>query len=254
MTHPTVNAPAPFVYAGGAVRLMATHEAGHAVVHLLLGQHVIECGIEAVDDDEFEIATGSTTFSGINTTELAELVATAAGEIAARRLLEQAGHPNAAAEARSTAEHDLVHTQKLIADTTLPLGIGAALAEQLVTDYWPAIGRVADALCAAPGHRLDGAGVLAAAALADDEFTWYQLRTMAMAAMPQDVGIYAYLTGAGEEDENDRAEFVSLLWIHNLLNTPIAAPRRQVHAEVFRRGMPALKAELEVAQQAGGAR
>jgi len=253
MTDSTVNAAVPFVYAGGAVRLMATHEAGHAVAYLLLGLHVIECGVEVVDDDEFEIAKGSTQFSGINTTELAELVATAAGETAACHLLEEAGHPNAAAEARSTADHDLVHARELIAETTLPLGIGAVLAERLVTDYWLAIGRVADALCAAPGHRLDAAGVLAAAALADDEITWHRLCGMAMAAMPEDVGVYAYLTGAGEEDEDGRGEFVSLLWIHDLLDTPIDAPRRQVHAEVFRRGMPALKAELEAARQSGGA-
>jgi hypothetical protein len=253
MTQPTVNGPVPVVYAGGAARLVATHEAGHAVVNLLLGHHVLTCGFEVVGNgNDTETAEGNTQYYAINATALAELVATAAGETAARHLLEQHGHPDAAAGARATADHDLLHTQQLIAGTTLPLGIGSVLAERLVTDYWPAIGRVADALCAAPGHRLDGAGVLAAAALADDEISWYRLCTLAMAAIPEDPSVHAYLTGPGEQDEENRAEFVSLLWIHDLLDTPIDAPRRQVHAEVFRRGMPALKAELNPARRAGG--
>lgn len=242
---PRVAEPA---YAGDARHLIAAHEAGHAVAHLLLGHHVLGSGFYVVDNgDGTETGHGITRFTALNTSVLADLVATAAGEAAVQVLLSQRGDPDGHAYARATAEHDHVRAKQLADETTLPAHIGHALAAPLVNEHWPAVRRVANTLCRAPGHRLEAADVLEAAALADAEIGWDELCALARSACPGDPGLRAYLTGPGRELEQDRTHLLQLLHAHGLLETPADALRRRIHAETFRRGLPELQAALAAA-------
>lgn len=250
-------ADSPVIYDGDALRLTATHEAGHAVAYLLLGHHIITTGCDIIDNGNgTETTDGLTRNVALNATALAGLVATAAGEVAARRLLDDKGHSDAALHARATGVHDREYVQWLLAEApSLPAHIGPVVAGWLLAEHWDAVQRLAGAIYEAPNHRLDDDAVLTAAALGNTELTWDQLSDMARSAAPGNWGAEAYLFGAGQRDEDDRAEFLTRLRAHNLLTTSPTALRREVHAETYRRGLSALKAELAIANiRSGGAK
>lgn len=238
------------VYDGDARHLIAIHEAGHAVAYLLLGHHVIRTGVNVVNNGNgTETADGLTQNVALSATALAGLVATAAGEVAARRFLDDEGHPDAAMHARDGGVHDREHVQRLLAEApSLPAHIGPALAALLLAEHWDAVQRLARAICEAPGHHLDANGILAAAALGDVEVTWEQLSDMARDAAPGSWGVEAYLFGPGRQDEEDRAEFLARLRAYDLLATPATGLRRQVNAEVYDRGFEQLQIELAAAR------
>lgn len=234
-------------YVGDVRHLIAAHEAGHAVAHLLLGHHVLDSGFYVTDNgDDTETAHGGTRFTALNTSVLADLVATAAGEAAVQVLLSRRGDPNSHAYARATAEHDHERAGRLAVEATLPTHIGHMLAAPLVNEHWAAIRRLANALCGAPGHRLGAADVLEAAALADAEIGWDELCALARSACPGDPSLRVYLTGPGRELERDRTRVLQLLHARGLLETPAGALRRRIHAEMFRCG-PELLAALAAA-------
>jgi hypothetical protein len=245
----TATHPAAICYDGDGRYLLAIHEAGHAVTHLLLGHHVPDVEIRVTDHGHTENVRGSTTYTGVEISVLAELVGTAAGEAAQLRFLKQQRHPDAEMIARAVAEHDRVRTNALAADMTLPQGIETAMAERLVASRWGAVERVARALRDAPGHRLEAVDVLSAADLGNDEVSWELLGVLADAVMPDHPGVTAYLAGAGQQQEDVRADFLSQMRHYGVLEFPETALRRQVHAEIYRRGVPELLAALATAKE-----
>lgn len=244
----TATRPTPIHYTGDARHLIATHEAGHAVAHLLLGHHVLDVQLGTTSQSAYaENYRGHTRYAGVDLGTLAELVGTGAGEAAVLHLLGLERHPGPVTIARATGEHDREYAARLVNGTTLPAGIATTLAGQILVDHWGAVERVADALRKAPDGRLYSAGVLAAASLGDTEIGWGALSVLADAAMPLDAGLRSYLTGPGLERESAMAGFLEQLRARDVLHSPATAPRRQVNAELFDRGMPEILAALDAA-------
>ncbi|MFE2693681.1 hypothetical protein [Streptomyces mirabilis] len=233
------------VFDGNARHLLAVHEAGHAVAYLLLGIHVPEVSFTVQGlGGGTETVSGRTRSSGINTTVLALLVSTAAAEAAARHWLTRKNHPLAAELALDSAQHDHASARLLMSETSLPAGIGMLIADILIGQHQDAVAGVANALLAAPGYRLTGPAVVAAADLGATEVGWHQLQQLAREAMPSDEAVEAYLNGQGHHDERARDFFLDQLRTHAILHTPTTAPRRAIEEEIYERGLPALEQAL----------
>lgn len=243
------------VYDGGVRRLIATHEAGHAVAHLLLGHHVLDTEIRTAGGHARPGGVlGNTRYASLAPDGgLADLVGVAAGEAAVAHLLIREWHPNPELVARASADHDREHAARIAIETTLPAGIETKLASQIVADHWDAVTRVADALRRADDGRLDFAEVWAAADVRGAEIGWDELSAMAEAAMPSDAGLRSYLAGPGREQENARAEFLQRLWDHNVLCSPADASRRQLTCEIHDRGTE-IQAALDAPESKGVSR
>lgn len=228
--------------------LIAAHEAGHAVVHLLLGHHVIDVEIGTASGDGFtEQAYGATQFADLDTSVLADLVGTAAGEAAVLHHLKKQRHDDAEAVARTSAEHDRRNAYDIALHTTLPAGIDLAVASRLVALHWDAVERVAEALCKTPGGRLNSRQILAAANLGDTEYTWAALADFATAAAPGDDGLRRHLAGTDQRNETIHTGFLARLRTHGILYSPATATRRQINAEIYHRGMGEILAALDAA-------
>ncbi|MFD8078184.1 hypothetical protein ACFV3E_36655 [Streptomyces sp. NPDC059718] len=155
---------APLPHRQGLLAL-AFHEAGHAVLHMAYGVHVIDAELTVSVDD---LGWGGTVngrvgwlADGVSVWRLT--AACAAGQLAQDRFLREAGlwTPGRAAECESGAAHDVGIALDLIATygppdacatRTLPTGrswgtIGA-VAERTVKLLWPQITVVAHALAA----------------------------------------------------------------------------------------------------------
>jgi len=245
----TATRPFPIQYPGDSWHRIAIHEAGHAVAHLLLGHHVLDTRIGPGADGHMGTISGNTRFTGLNASALPELVGTAAGETAVLHLLNRQWTPNADAIARATANHDRERATSITAGTTLPIGIETALATRIVADYWDAVENVADALRRSDIGRLDQFEILAAADLGAAEIDWSELYSMANNAMPFNSDLQAYLNGPGSQEENVRVEFLRQLRAHNILFSPETAPRHQVVAEIFDRGLPEIQAAYQAAAE-----
>lgn len=234
--------------------LVAAHEAGHAITHLLVGHHVLDASI-SVEPDQLArgvfAATGSTTYASTHGSAVAELTGVGAGEVATRRWLLAAGTEprTAAVEARTSAEHDREHTNVLAEVTGLPASLGRRLAAQLLSEHWDAVSRVAHAL--AHQGELDAAEFRAICHL-EEELTWEALAERARATFPtgpDHTAVVEHLDGRGLRRETERRICIDALYRHGLL---VPGRRRDEEAQILEHGLPALLdrlAHLEPALQ-----
>lgn len=248
----TATRPTPTRY--DSSRVVAIHEAGHAVAHMLLGHHVRSANMHAGTMNDYA-THGKVTYASLGTAGLADIVGAAAGEAAVLHLMWQEQHlysgvlasASPSAIAASTGEHDREYIAGIAADATLPVGVGAAIAARVLTVHWDAVERVADALDRSLDGRLDDAAISVAASLDGVEIGWVELCALATESAPANADLQAYLTGPGQHAEDHLVEYVRHLRAHNILYTPAPALRRHINREILDRGMPEIEAALHAA-------
>lgn len=253
-----MTAPRPTPTRYDNARIIAIHEAGHAVTHMLLGHHVISVNTHDGNNNG-HTTHGKVTYANLGRVGLADAVGTAAGEAAVLQLMRQEQHlysgilfsasPTSIAAATAETDRKLIAT--IAADATLPAGIGIALASRILADHWDAVERVADALHRSEDGHLNDPAFQVAADLDGVEYNWSNLSALATEAMPGDASVQSYLTGPGQQAENDRAEYVRYLRAHNILHTPPPALRRQINFEIFYRGSSEIQAALDELRACG---